>query len=78
MDFFAIPDNHQLFHIWLVPATIAAVVLLAFLLLFKDRGAHTDTGLGQETAATMLEAPGARLPAPDTRHGNKDRHPREE
>lgn len=75
VDAFAIPDNHEWRQIWLVPAAIAAVVLLAFLLLFKDRGRQTDidTGLGQEATATTLEAPGATLPAPDTRHGKTPR-----
>lgn len=70
VDNFALTDNHDWRQIWLVPAAIAAVVMLAFLLLFKDRGARADTGLGQETTSTTLEAPGAALPAPDTRQNN--------
>ncbi len=73
VDNFAIPDNHAWRQIWLVPAAIAAVVLLAFLLLFKDKGTRADTGIGPETTSTTLEAPGAPLPAPDTRQNNMQR-----
>lgn len=70
VDTFAIPDNHEWRQIWLLPAGIAAVVLLAFMLLFKDRGTRADAGLGLETTSTTLEAPGASLPTPDTRQNN--------
>lgn len=73
VDNFAIPDNHAWRQIWLVPAAIAAVVLLAFLLLFKDKGTRADTGIGPEATSTTLEAPGAALPAPDTRQNNTQR-----
>lgn len=83
VDNFALPDNHAWRQIWLVPAIIAAVVLVAFLLLFKDKdqdkGARADTGIGPETTSTTLEAPGTSLPAPDTRQDSTQRHdPREE
>jgi nucleoside transporter len=80
VDNFALPDNHAWRQIWLVPAVIAAVVLVAFLLLFKDqdkdkdRGARADTGIGPETTSTTLEAPGASLPAPDDGQNNEQRH----
>jgi MFS family permease len=64
VDNFAVPEGHEWRQIWLVPAAIAAVVLLAFLLLFRDRGARAETGLGLETTSTTLEAPGTSLPAP--------------
>jgi nucleoside transporter len=73
VDNFAIPDNHAWRQIWLVPAAIAAVVLLAFLLLFKDKGTRADTGIGPEATSTTLEAPGAALPAPDIRQNNTQR-----
>jgi hypothetical protein len=58
VDFFAVPDNHEWRQIWLIPAAIAAVVLLAFMLLFKDRGTRPDASLGLESTSTTLEAPG--------------------
>jgi nucleoside transporter len=70
VDNFAVPDNHEWRQIWLLPAGIAAVVLLAFMLLFKDRSTRADAGLGLETTSTTLEAPGASLPTPDTRQNN--------
>jgi hypothetical protein len=43
---------------------IAAVVLVAFLLLFKDKETSADATVGLESSLTTLEAPGASLPAP--------------
>lgn len=73
VDFFAVPDNHEWRQIWLIPAAIAAVVLLAFMLLFKDRGTRPDASLGLESTSTTLEAPGGPLPAPGGRRSTDQR-----
>ena len=68
VDYFATADAHQWRQIWLIPAAIAAVVLIVFLLLFKDRSTSSAATVGLETELTTLEAPGAPLPSPeDTR-----------
>ena len=64
VDSFATADNHEWRQIWIIPAVIAAVVLIVFLLLFKDRGTPADATVGSESAATTLEAPGSPLPTP--------------
>jgi nucleoside transporter len=64
VDYFATADGHQWREIWVVPAVIAGVVLVVFLLLFKDRSTSTSASIGQESAMTTLEAPGAPLPLP--------------
>ena len=66
VDNFATADGHDWRQIWVIPAVIAAVVLVAFLLLFKDRETAADTTVGLESSLTTLEAPGTSLPAPDT------------
>ena len=64
VDSFATADGHEWRQIWIIPAVIAAVVLVVFLLLFKDRGTPTDATVGLESELTTLEAPGASLPMP--------------
>jgi len=65
VDYFATPDNHAWRQIWVIPAVIAVVVLIAFLLLFKDRDTpRTDATAPLESSGTTLEAPGASLPTP--------------
>ncbi len=41
----------------MVPAVIAGVVLVLFLVLFKDR--RVEHATGDDVAATTIEAPGA-------------------
>jgi nucleoside transporter len=68
VDYFATADTHQWRQIWIIPAIIAAVVLVLFLLLFKDRDTAAPANLGLEAEATTLEAPGAPLPMPRDRN----------
>jgi nucleoside transporter len=62
VDYFATADAHLWRQIWLIPAAIAAVVLVVFVLLFKDRESATTATLGTEAMSTTLEAPGTTLP----------------
>ena len=64
VDSFATADGHEWRQIWIIPAIIAAVVLVLFLLLFKDRGTPADATVGLESELTTLEAPGTSLPMP--------------
>jgi nucleoside transporter len=64
VDYFATPDNHAWRQIWVIPAAIAVVVLIAFLLLFKDRDTPTGSTTPLESSGTTLEAPGTSLPSP--------------
>jgi nucleoside transporter len=64
VDAFATADGHQWRQIWVIPAIIAAVVLVLFLLLFKDRSTPSTSSVGLEVEVTTLEAPGASLPVP--------------
>jgi nucleoside transporter len=63
VDRFVTGDGHDWTQIWIIPAIIAAVVLLLFLILFKDRRTEDTTLL--DAARTTLEAPGAALPRED-------------
>ena len=67
VDYFATADAHLWRQIWIIPAVIAAVVLVLFLLLFKDRSTTATASLGLESEVTTLEAPGAPLPMPRDR-----------
>jgi nucleoside transporter len=67
VDYFATADGHQWRQIWIVPAVIAGVVLVLFLLLFKDRDTTAPGSVGLESEVTTLEAPGAPLPSPTKR-----------
>ena len=67
VDYFATADGHQWRQIWIVPAIIAGVVLVVFLLLFKERDTTAPASIGLESEVTTLEAPGAPLPSPTER-----------
>jgi len=56
--------------IWIVPAAIAGVVLVLFLLLFKDRRSVQDTTMLDASRPT-LEAPGTVVP-PDERSRSRN------
>ncbi len=60
VDGFATADGHDWTQIWVVPAVIAGVVLVLFLLLFKDRRVEQAT-VYDEWVAT-IEAPGTAVP----------------
>ena len=60
VDRFVTADGHDWRSIWVVPAAIAAVVLIIFLIFFKDRRKPTVTLL-DELEAT-IEAPGTAVP----------------
>ena len=47
VDSFATTDGHEWRQIWIIPAIIAAVVLVMFLLLFKDRRVEQATTSAQ-------------------------------
>jgi MFS family permease len=67
-DYFATADTHQWRQICIIPAIIAAVVLVLFLLLYKDRSTAVTANLGLESELTTLEAPGTALPMPRDRN----------
>ncbi len=58
-------DSHDWTSIWLIPAAIAAVVLVVFVAFFKDRRTTAVTAL--DTATTTIEAPGAARDAEPSR-----------
>jgi nucleoside transporter len=60
VDRFATADGHDWTQIWIIPAIIAGVVLILFLILFKDRRVEHVTTL--DTTRTTLEAPGTTVP----------------
>jgi nucleoside transporter len=64
VDSFATADAHDWRQIWIIPAIIAAIILVVFLLLFKDRTTPAAATVGLESEITTLEAPGASLPMP--------------
>ncbi len=61
VDRFATADGHDWNSIWIIPAVIAGVVLVLFLILFKDRRVVADTTL-LDASRTTLEAPGTAVP----------------
>ena len=63
VDRFATADGHDWTQIWIIPAAIAAVVLVLFLILFKDRRVEHVTMLDAST--TTFEAPGTAVPRED-------------
>ena len=75
VDSFATAEGHEWRQIWIIPAVIAAVVLVVFLLLFKDRSATPTAYLGLETELTTLEAPGTSLPMPRDRDVDRGHSP---
>jgi nucleoside transporter len=60
VDRFVTADGHDWTQIWVVPAAIAAVVMVLFLILFKDRRVEHATVL--DAASTTFEAPGTAVP----------------
>jgi nucleoside transporter len=60
VDRFATADGHDWTQIWIVPAVIAGVVLVLFLILFKDRRVEQATVL--DASRTTIEAPGTAVP----------------
>ena len=60
VDRFATADGHDWTQIWVVPAVIAGVVLVLFLILFKDRRVEDTTVL--DASRTTIEAPGTAVP----------------
>ena len=69
VDRFATADGHDWTQIWVVPAAIAGVVLVLFLILFKDRRVEQATVL--DASRTTFEAPGTAVPRTERpRSGN--------
>jgi nucleoside transporter len=60
VDSFKTADGHDWTQIWIIPAIIAGVVMILFLILFKDRRVEHVTTL--DTTRTTLEAPGTTVP----------------
>ena len=60
VDNFATADGHNWTQIWIIPAAIAGVVMVLFLILFKDRRVENVTTL--DASRTTLEAPGTAVP----------------
>ena len=60
VDRFATADGHDWTQIWIIPAAIAAVVMVLFLILFKDRRVEHATML--DASRTTVEAPGTAVP----------------
>lgn len=60
VDRFATTDGHDWTQIWIIPAAIAGIVLVLFLILFKDRRHEQTTML--DASRTTLEAPGTAVP----------------
>ena len=60
VDRFATADGHDWTQIWIIPAAIAGVVMVLFLILFKDRRVeHATMG---DASRTTFEAPGTAVP----------------
>ncbi len=60
VDRFATADGHDWRQIWVIPAIIAGVVLIVFLIFFRDRSRPTVTALDE--LRTTIEAPGTAVP----------------
>ena len=60
VDRFATADGHDWAQIWIIPAAIAGVVMVLFLILFKDRRVEHATML--DASRTTVEAPGTAVP----------------
>jgi nucleoside transporter len=60
VDGFATADGHTWTQIWIVPAIIAGVVLILFLILFKDR--RVEQATVYDEVRTTIEAPGTAVP----------------
>ena len=69
VDRFVTADGHDWTQIWVVPAAIAAVVMVLFLILFKDRRVEQATLF--DASRTTFEAPGTAVPPKERpRSGN--------
>ena len=60
VDSFATADGHNWTRIWIIPAAIAAIVMVLFLILFKDR--RTEHASLLDASMTTFEAPGTGVP----------------
>ena len=60
VDGFTTADGHDWTRIWIIPAAIAGVVMVLFLILFKDRRMENVTTL--DASRTTFEAPGTAIP----------------
>jgi hypothetical protein len=60
-DRFATADGHDWTQIWIIPAAIAGVVMVLFLILFKDRRVMEHATV-LDASRTTLEAPGTAGP----------------
>jgi MFS family permease len=60
VDRFATADGHDWTQIWIIPAIIAGVVLVLFLIFFRDRRTEQVTMLDE--LRTTIEAPGTAVP----------------
>lgn len=56
VEHYTLADGHQWRAIWIIPAVFSAVVLVLFLLVFKDRDEQTIAS-GEAAAAMSVEAP---------------------
>ena len=63
VDRFATADGHDWAQIWIIPAAIAGVVMVLFLILFKDRRVEHATMF--DASRTTVEAPGTAVPQED-------------
>ena len=70
VESFVTADGHDWTQIWIIPAVIAAVVLVLFLLLFKDRHTVEETTM-LDASRTSLEAPGTVVPPEDRPHTHR-------
>jgi nucleoside transporter len=69
VDGFTTADGRDWTQIWLIPAAIAGVVMLLFLILFRDRRVEDATML--DASRTTFEAPGTAVPQEERpRSGN--------
>jgi hypothetical protein len=69
VDGFATADGHDWTQIWIIPAAIAGVVMVLFLILFRDRRVEQSTML--DASRTTFEAPGTAVPQDERpRSGN--------
>jgi nucleoside transporter len=60
VDRFATADGHDWPQIWIIPAAIAGVVMVLFLILFKDRRVEDTATI--DTSSPAVDTPGTALP----------------
>src|SRR6478609_3767968 len=60
VDRFATADGHDWTQIWIIPAAIAGIVMVLFLILFKDR--RVEHATMSDASRTTFEAPGTAVP----------------